>query len=113
MDEGEDGSTTFTHERLLAEGSLNEEDFAGWSIGYSLLRSVDHNLRLIVGRSTRLPVADHPAAGDVAIKLGLASASQLHVFLADSMKAIRHASHRTTAQVPYSFRTTLQSPHLR
>jgi hypothetical protein len=29
------------------------------SSGYSLLRSIDHNLRLIVARSTRLPDPNH------------------------------------------------------
>ena len=41
------------------EGSLSEEDFSVLSNGYSLLRSIDHNLRLIVGRSTRLPDPNH------------------------------------------------------
>jgi glutamate-ammonia-ligase adenylyltransferase len=96
LDEGEDRSTAFTLERLRVEGSLSEEDFVGLSTGYSLLRSVDHNLRLIVGRSTRLPVADHPAARDVAIKLGFASAAQLHEILAERMRAIREAYDRIT-----------------
>ncbi len=95
-DEGEDRSTGFTLERLRAEGSLNEEDFTSLSTGYSLLRSVDHNLRLIGGRSTRLPVADHPTARDVAIKLGFASASQLHESLVERMSAIRDAYDRIT-----------------
>jgi glutamine synthetase adenylyltransferase len=51
-DEGEDRSTTFTLERLRQEGALSEEDFSVLSSGYGLLRAVDHNLRLIVGRST-------------------------------------------------------------
>src|ERR1700730_5006870 len=36
LDEGEDRSTAFTLERLRAEGSLSEEDFAALSAGYSL-----------------------------------------------------------------------------
>jgi glutamine synthetase adenylyltransferase len=96
LDEGEDRSTAFTLERLRVEGSLSEEDFVGLSTGYSLLRSVDHNLRLIVGRSTRLPVADHPAARDVAIKLGFASAAQLHEILTERMRAIREAYDQIT-----------------
>src|SRR5215213_920286 len=48
MDEGDDRSTAFTLERLREEGSVSEEDFAVLSSGYSLLRSIDHNLRLIV-----------------------------------------------------------------
>ncbi len=59
LDEGDDRSTLFTLERLREEGSLNEDDFLTLSTGYSLLRGIDHNLRLIMGRSTRLPEPDH------------------------------------------------------
>ena len=59
LDEGEDRSTAFTLERLREEGSLTEEDFSVLSNGYSLLRSIDHNLRLITHRSTRLPDPNH------------------------------------------------------
>ena len=66
LDEGDDRSTIFTLERLREEGSLAEDDFITLSTGYSLLRNIDHNLRLIVGRSTRLPDPDHVIARDVA-----------------------------------------------
>jgi [glutamine synthetase] adenylyltransferase / [glutamine synthetase]-adenylyl-L-tyrosine phosphorylase len=91
MDEGDDRSTSFTLERLREEGSLSEEDFSALSGGYSLLRSIDHNLRLIVGRSTRLPDPNHPTARDVATRLGFESASELQTTLTDQMKAIRTA----------------------
>ncbi len=70
LDEGEDRSTAFTLEGLREEGSLSEEDFLVLSNGYSLLRSIDHNLRLIVGRSTRLPDPNHVTARDVAARMG-------------------------------------------
>ena len=91
MDEGEDRSTSFTLERLREEGSLSEEDFAELSGGYGLLRSIDHNIRLIVGRSTRLPDPNHPTARDVATRLGFDSAKDLQQTLADQMIAIRAA----------------------
>ena len=91
MDEGDDRSTSFTLERLREEGSLSEEDFSALSSGYSLLRSIDHNLRLIVGRSTRLPDPNHPTARDVATRAGFESASDLQQTLTDQMKAIRAA----------------------
>ena len=91
MDEGEDRSTSFTLDRLREEGSLSEEDFSALSGGYSLLRSIDHNLRLIVGRSTRLPDPNHPTARDVATRVGFESASDLQQTLADQMIAIRAA----------------------
>jgi len=91
MDEGDDRSTSFTLERLREEGSLSDEDYAALSSGYSLLRSIDHNLRLIVGRSTRLPDPNHPTAKDVATRVGFDSADDLQQTLTNQMKAIRAA----------------------
>ncbi len=90
-DEGEDRSTRFTLERLEANGSLTSEDFTALAEGYALLRSVDHQLRLVLGKSTRLPAADHSVARDVARKVGFKSASELWHNLKERMKAIRVA----------------------
>jgi len=95
MDEGDDRSTAFTLERLREEGSLSEEDFVVLSSGYSLLRSIDHNLRLIVGRSTRLPDPNHPTARDVALRAGFESVMEMQEELAEQMKAMRSAYDRT------------------
>ena len=94
-DEGEDRSTVFTLDRLRDEGSLNEDDFLALSTGYSLLRTTDHNLRLIVGRSTRLPDPDHVIAKDVAARMDLES-MVLQETLIEQMKAIREAYNRIT-----------------
>ncbi len=93
-DEGDDRSTAFTLERLREEGSLSEEDFVVLSSGYSLLRSIDHNLRLIVGRSTRLPDPNHPTARDVALRAGFGSVIEMQEELAEEMRAIRAAYNR-------------------
>jgi [glutamine synthetase] adenylyltransferase / [glutamine synthetase]-adenylyl-L-tyrosine phosphorylase len=93
-DEGEDRSTAFTLERLRQEGSLTEDDYTTLTEGYSLLRSVDHNLRLIVGRSTRLPDPNHQTARDVAIKMGFESAAALRQVLLEQMRSIRDAYNR-------------------
>ncbi|PYS73575.1 MAG: hypothetical protein DMF69_04385, partial [Acidobacteria bacterium] len=90
-DEGDDRSTAFTLEWLRKEGALSEDDFVTLSTGYGLLRSVDHNLRLIVGRSTRLPESDHPTARDVATKMGFESAVTLRQILTEQMNSIREA----------------------
>jgi glutamate-ammonia-ligase adenylyltransferase len=93
-DEGDDRSTAFTLERLQQEGLLDEEDYSALSAGYGLLRAVDHNLRLIVGRSTRLPSPDHPTARDVATKMGFESAEALRTVLVEQMRGIREAYNR-------------------
>jgi [glutamine synthetase] adenylyltransferase / [glutamine synthetase]-adenylyl-L-tyrosine phosphorylase len=94
MDEGDDRSTAFTLERLREEGSLSEEDFVVLSSGYSLLRSIDHNLRLVVGRSTRLPDPNHPTARDVAMRVGFGSVAEMQKELSEEMRAIRAAYNR-------------------
>lgn len=90
LDEGEDRSTLFTLERLREEGSLAEDDFEALSTGYGLLRKIDHNLRLIVGRSTRLPDPDHVIARDVAKRMDFNSV-ELHRTLTENMEQIRAA----------------------
>jgi glutamine synthetase adenylyltransferase len=94
LDEGDNRSTIFTLERLREEGSLSDDDFETLSSGYSLLRRIDHNLRLIVGRSTRLPDSDHVIARDVAKRMDLDS-GHLHQTLIEKMKEIRAAYSRT------------------
>ncbi len=95
-DEGEDRSTTTTLERLRATDSVNEEDFAVLNSGYTLLRSTDHHLRLILGRQAHLPATDHPALRDIARQLGFGSAVDLHETLVEKMKSMREAYDRIT-----------------
>jgi glutamate-ammonia-ligase adenylyltransferase len=97
-DEGADRSTRATLENLRAAGSLNEEDYAAMHDGYELLRSLDHHLRLIVGRSTRLPTADHPALRDIARKLNYATADDLTDALSAHMNRIRATYERITRE---------------
>jgi [glutamine synthetase] adenylyltransferase / [glutamine synthetase]-adenylyl-L-tyrosine phosphorylase len=95
-DEGADRSTRAMLEALRAAGSLSEEDYADMNEGYELLRAVDHHLRLIVGRSTRLPAADHPALRDAARELNYGTAKELTQALATHMQRIRAAYERIT-----------------
>ncbi len=92
-DEGDDRSTVFTLDRLRDEGSLDEDDFLALSTGYSLLRTIDHNLRLMVGRSTRLPDPDHVIAKDVASRIEFES-EVLQATLIEQMSQIRSAYNR-------------------
>ena len=73
-DDEQDRTTAATLRRLRDAGSLNETDYLALDEGYALLRSVDHQLRLIVGRSARLPLPEHPAFRDIAQRLGYDSA---------------------------------------
>jgi glutamate-ammonia-ligase adenylyltransferase len=95
-DESEDRSTVSMLARLRERGSLDEKDFTAMSEGYAVLRALDHHLRLIVGRSTRLPTADHPALSDIARRMDYPSAAALITDLAEHMAQIRAAYDRIT-----------------
>ncbi len=92
-DEG-DRTTRATLRRLREAGSLEEADFLALDGGYALLRSVDHQLRLIVGRSTRLPLPEHPALRDIGRRLGYDDATDLTEELKVRMTSIRGAYRR-------------------
>ena len=94
QDDDEDRTTLATLGRLRAVGSLDEADFRALDEGYTLLRSVDHQLRLIVGRSALLPLPEHPASRDIARRLGYAAAAELTQELTARMTGIRTAYDR-------------------
>ncbi|HEX8282095.1 MAG TPA: hypothetical protein VF588_02020 [Pyrinomonadaceae bacterium] len=97
LDGGADRSTRATLRRLLDAGSLRPEDFDALCDGYTLLRRLDHELRLLAGRSTRLPTAeDHPVLRDLARRTGHASTPALTRELAERMAAVRAAYERIT-----------------
>ena len=95
-DEGSDRSTHATLEQLKGNGSLNQEDYEALSSGYSLLRSVDHQLRLTLGKVAALPSITHPAFEEIAARLGFASGRELSETLGERMRAIRMAYTRIT-----------------
>lgn len=98
-DEGDDRSTRATLDRLAAAGSLETRDYEALSDGYELLRSVDHYLRLIVGKVATLPSIDHSESGEIATRLGFQSAAELHETLTARMHAIRATYDRITGRV--------------
>lgn len=97
-EELEDRSTRATLERLRAAGALGETDYEAMNEGYAHLRTLDHYLRLIVGRSTRLPAIDHPALRDIARCMGHASSQDLTESLDAHRANIRAAYDRITSK---------------
>ena len=97
-DEGEDRSTRATLERLEATGSLDVHDYEELSGGYALLRSIDHQLRLIVGKVAALPSTDHPAFREIAKRLNFGSARELRKTLIERMQAIRESFDSLTGE---------------
>lgn len=76
-DDAANRSTAFTLEKLFANGSLDEENFQSFTNGYEFLSRLDHNLRLRVGRSTRLPIGNANAMETISERMNLASAKNL------------------------------------
>jgi glutamate-ammonia-ligase adenylyltransferase len=93
-DEGEDRSTLTTLARLEVNGSLEPRDYEALSVGYDLLRAVDHNFRLIVGKVAALPSSDYPVFKEVAAKVDFPSGNDLAETLRERMRAIREAYDR-------------------
>ena len=94
QDDIDDRTTATTLGRLRANASLNEADFLALVEGYALLRQVDHQLRLIVRRSARLPAPEHPAFRDISRRLGYVAAAELTKELNLRMGGIRSAYER-------------------
>ncbi|HXD33937.1 MAG TPA: hypothetical protein VN643_22650 [Pyrinomonadaceae bacterium] len=93
-DEGTDRSTVSTLSQLHEKTYLTQTDFDALYSGYTLLRRVDHEQRLLMGRQRRMPPLDHPALGEFARKLGFENASTLVGSVRERMAAIRAAYDR-------------------
>lgn len=92
-DENEDRSTLASLERLRAVGSLDEENFTALANGYDFLRRIDHTLRLVAGRATRIPLSSHPLLNQVAERIQ-ASEKELLELLVLHTTEIRAAFNR-------------------
>lgn len=93
-DRNPDRSTLGTLSRLNEAGALGAEEYEWLHEGYALLRSVDHQLRMIIGRSTRLRGFDHPALRDLARLLDFSSSTELLERLSERMSKVRLAYNR-------------------
>ncbi len=90
-DDGEDRTTRRMLEVLREMGSIDEESFEKMSAGYRLLRSIDHQLRLTMGRLATVPPPDTAAFVDIARRLGYREANDLHGEMLLRMRDIRAA----------------------
>jgi len=90
-DDGVDRTTRHMLERLRESGSIDEQNFQRMFTGYRLLRLVDHQLRLTLGRSATVPAPDAPALADIARRVKYAGAQELWDDLLVKMKEIRQA----------------------
>lgn len=90
-DDDKDRTTLKMLERLRAVNSIGEPDFQALHEGYGLLRSVDHEMRLIAGRSATLPSSGHTVLFDIARRLKYSTTDSLVAELQSRMASIRSA----------------------
>lgn len=90
-DDPENRSTVFSLNKLLENDSLSGEDFRNFSEGYEFLSELDHNLRLTVGRSTRLPVSNRTTLKIIAERMNFDSFQKLLETLTIHRLNIRHS----------------------
>jgi glutamate-ammonia-ligase adenylyltransferase len=69
-DEDDDRSTSKTIQRLHESGALTDQQSEELSKGYGFLSQMDHDLRLRVGRSSRLPLGNKKALELIASSMG-------------------------------------------
>lgn len=76
-DEETGRSTDLTLAKLFANDSLKKSDYESFCAGYQFLSSLDHNIRLTVGRTNILPLANRNAVGIVAQRMKVKTVDQL------------------------------------
>jgi len=94
QDDGENRGTLRGLRRLRDAGSIEDAVFSDLEQGYSFLRSLDHQARLIAGRSATLPLPQQPAFNDIARRVGLENGDKLATELRTHMDRIRRAYNR-------------------
>lgn len=77
QDAGKNRATIFTLEKLFENDSISAEDFKNFSEGYKFLSELDHDLRLTIGRSTRLPLANRSTLETIVRRMKLATTEDL------------------------------------
>lgn len=76
-DDSENRSSLFSLQNLFENNSLLKQNFENLSSGYYFLSELDHNLRLTVGRSTRLPIANQKALQIISKRMKFESVGEL------------------------------------
>ena len=93
-----DRSTNFMLKKLCDLQLLSDEHFTALHDAYSFLSLLDHNLRLVVGRSTRLPMANAAALEIIARRMGSPSSAEMIESLTIHRLQIRSAFEQILAE---------------
>ncbi len=70
-------STAAKLDEFFADGTLSAAEYQSLSEGYAFLSEMDHNIRLMVGRVSRLPRANNAALERIAARMNAASPAEL------------------------------------
>ncbi len=84
-------STVYTLQKLHENASLGTEDFRNFAGGYEFLTELDHQMRLTVGRSSRLPTGSQTALQIIAERMKFNSVKDLLECLTVHRLNIRHS----------------------
>jgi len=76
-DDPDDRSTISMLKQLKTGRSLKKKTYDELLAGYEFLSALDHNLRLTVGRTTRVPLANHAALATIATRMDLSGHAEL------------------------------------
>ncbi len=76
-DDANNRSTAHTLAKLHENESISREDFLNFADGYEFLTELDHQLRLTVGRSSKIPLANRDALEIIARRMNRASVNDL------------------------------------
>ncbi len=93
-DDDSDRSTSFMLDKLHATGAIDDEIHADLVNGYKFLSSLDHQIRLTIGRTTRVPVSNLSAISTIAGRMNVDSAARLVEELNVHRLSIRNAYER-------------------
>jgi glutamate-ammonia-ligase adenylyltransferase len=96
-DDENDRSTVFVIDRLRKQGSLPSGTGDDLLAGYHFLAALDHNVRLTVGRTTRLPIGNSEAMTTITERMSLTSSAKLIEELTVHRLNIRTAFDHLTA----------------
>jgi len=88
-DDENDRSTSFVIDMLHKRGAIDSETAAELLAGYKFLAALDHNVRLTVGRTTRLPVGNAAAMTTIAERMSVSSPADLVEQLTQHRLSIR------------------------
>jgi glutamate-ammonia-ligase adenylyltransferase len=97
-DTSESRSSDAMLQRLLEKGSMGKSEFDALLAGYRFLSSLDHAMRLIIGRSHVVPHGGKPHTRKIVQRLGLGSVSDLESQLALHRISIREAFDSVTTE---------------